>query len=73
MVHKIEPRAIVWSDAALDDMAAIKDYLLPISPANAQAVIEALQYRASTLTTMAGRGREIPEFKDKTRRELFVH
>jgi toxin ParE1/3/4 len=54
------------------DMADIKDYLLPISPANAQSVIEAIQFRASTLTTMAGRGREIPELRDKNRRELFV-
>jgi toxin ParE1/3/4 len=67
------PRTVVWSDAALDDMAAIKDYLLPISPANAQAVIEALQFRACTPTTIAGRGRVIPEFEDTTRRELFVH
>lgn len=67
------PRMIVWSDAALDDMAAIKDYLLPISPANAQIVIEALEFRAGTLTTMAGRGRVIPEFDDKARRELFVY
>jgi plasmid stabilization system protein ParE len=38
-----------------------------------KAIIEALQFRASTLATLAGRGRVIPEFEDKLRREVFVH
>jgi toxin ParE1/3/4 len=64
---------VVWSDAAMADMADIKEYLMPISPANAERVVMALDRAGGNLSTLPGRGRKIPEFADPLRRETFVH
>jgi toxin ParE1/3/4 len=64
---------VIWSDAAMADMADIKEYLMPISPVNAERVVMALDRAGANLSSMPGRGRRIPEFADPMRRETFVH
>ena len=66
-------RKVIWSDAAMSDMAAIKDYISRGSPANAQRVLARIEGAAERLVDFPYAFRMIPEFQDPDRRETFVY
>jgi len=61
---------VEWTEPALDDMAAIRDYIAKDSPENAYRFIERLFDAAEPLTDFPERGRHVPEAK-KTPRCVF--
>jgi plasmid stabilization system protein ParE len=59
-------RKVIWADAAIADLEAA-------SPAYAAAFVHRSLESARSLNDLAERGRVVPEFKDETIREIFVH
>jgi len=49
---------VVWTDAALDDVAAIFDYIARFNPFAARRVAEALVIAGDSLATFPHRGRQ---------------
>lgn len=68
MAYKIE-----WSDDALADVVEIAQYIERSSPANANAVVEAIRTTALGLIDFPYVHRMVPEWQDNDRRETFVH
>jgi len=64
---------VSWSPAALDDVAAIAEYIERDSPAHAQAVIQKMLAAATGLRSFPQAGRTVPEFDDDEFREIFVY
>lgn len=54
--------AVVWSDAARDDLLDIYEYIAVDSPLNADRFIDKIQARANRLAAAPGVGRARPEF-----------
>ena len=55
------------------DIASIKEYIAHDSPANAKAVVAAIEQAADRLDDFPYAYRMIPEFQDPDRRETFVY
>ena len=66
-------RRVIWSDEALADVAAIKDYIARDSVANARKVVGRIELAADRLADFPYAARMIPEFQDPNRRETFVY
>ena len=59
-----------WTNAALDELAAIRDYSLATSPAYTERLIERLISRTDILLDFPLAGRMVPEYQDSSIREL---
>lgn len=66
-------RRVVWSDQALADLKAIKDYIARESPGGAKSVVIAIEEAADNLVDFPFAHRTIPELQDPERRETFVY
>jgi len=55
---------VVWADIAAKDLEEIVSYIALESPANAKAVLKRLRNQAEALSSMARRGRVVPELRD---------
>jgi toxin ParE1/3/4 len=66
-------RRVVWSDQALADLKAVKDYIVRESPSGAETVVRAIEEAADRLVDVPLAARMIPEFGDTDRRETFVY
>jgi len=65
---------VVWSDQALADLRAIKDYIARESPSAAKSVVSAIEEAADGLVDFPRAApRMVPEFEDTDRRETFIH
>lgn len=56
-----ETYRILWTDTARQDLTEIIDYIAQDSVENALAVLNKLEAKAATLTTLPNRGRIVPE------------
>lgn len=66
--------SLVYGDGARDDIVEIASYIARDSAINAEKVLERLERRIATLTTMPERGRVVPELQwhgITTVREIF--
>jgi toxin ParE1/3/4 len=63
---------VIWTEQALRDLEAIKDYIARGSVANAAEVVRAIDAAADRLADLPLAGRIIPDFADPNRRERFV-
>lgn len=66
-------RKVIWADAALSDLESAAEFISKDSPAYAAAFVLQSLESANSLNDLAERGRVVPEFKDETIREIFVH
>jgi plasmid stabilization system protein ParE len=66
-------RKVIWADAAIADLEAAAEFISKDSPAYAAAFVHRSLESARSLNDLAERGRVVPEFKDETIREIFVH
>jgi len=65
---------VIYGDGAKDDILGIVDYIARNSSINADKVLDRLEHRISTLTTLPERGRIAPELQwhgISTIREVF--
>ena len=54
---------VFWTDAALNQLEAIRDYLWQTSPDYARRVIERLVNRSEQIATFPRSGRTVPEYE----------
>ena len=66
-------RKVIWADAAIADLEATAEFISKDSPAYAATFVHRSLESARSLNDLAERGRVVPEFKDETIREIFVH
>ena len=66
-------RKVIWSDTAVTDLDAAAEFISMDSPAYAATFVLRLLDAAKSLGDLAERGRVVPEFKDETIREIFIH
>ena len=64
---------VTWSQAALDDVDAIADYVSRDSAVHARRVVDELFALADSLTEQPQRGRVVPELEDEMVRERFLY
>ena len=64
---------VVWSPSALADVEAIASYISRDSTSYASAVVRRIINATRGLAKYPLAGRTVPEFDDKTIREVFVH
>jgi toxin ParE1/3/4 len=62
-----------WSARARADLKAIHDHIAKDSPLNAKAMVKEIHERAATLPATPRMGRQVPELRDPTLREVSVH
>ncbi|MDQ2773207.1 MAG: type II toxin-antitoxin system RelE/ParE family toxin [Bacteroidota bacterium] len=62
---------INWTTAALEELAAIRDYSLQLSPNYAEQLIERIIERTDSLVKFIRLGRIVPEYADAAVRELL--
>lgn len=55
--------AVEWAITARDDLEAIADYIAADSVINALKVVERIEARAATLSSLPMRGRVVPELR----------
>ena len=65
-------RRVVWTDQALQMVDEVLDYIAMDSPEGARSVLDQTLAAASSLATLAARGRVVPEVDDPAVREVFV-
>lgn len=63
--------SLAWTQAAVDQLRAIEDYIAQTSPTYAQAVIQRIVDRANKVTTFPRLGAEVAEFRDESVREVL--
>lgn len=66
-------RKVVWAYAAEEDLSAAAAYIHNDSPAYAASFVSRVLQTGRSLTKLAERGRMVPEFRDKSIREIFVY
>jgi toxin ParE1/3/4 len=66
-------RKVIWAYAAEDDLDAAAAYIHRDSPAFAASLVNRALQAGRSLTEFAERGRMVPEFRDKSIRELLVY
>lgn len=64
---------IIWSQASLDDIDAIAEYISRDSPYHAQRVVEALFELGDMIGEHPLSGRVVPELKNERVRERFLY
>ena len=62
-----------WSEEALEDMESIATYIEKDSPMYAKSVVSKFFEKANILEEFPELGRKVPEFDDKSIREIFVY
>jgi toxin ParE1/3/4 len=65
-------RAVVWAESARAGLDEVIEYIAQDSRDRALQVLQQALASASSLSTLAERGRMVPEFNDPAKRELFV-
>ena len=65
-------RRVGWTEAALEDLSAIAEYIARDSARYAGAFTREAFAASDTLTELASRGRVVPEFGDQAIREIFL-
>lgn len=65
-------RRVIWTEPALDDLDASAEFIARDSPRYAAAFVRRIRDASRTLTSMAERGRRVPEIRDEALRELLV-
>lgn len=65
--------AVIWSQASLDDIDAIAEYIHRDSPYHAQRVVEALLALGESIGEQPLMGRVVPELEDERVRERFLY
>lgn len=63
---------VVWTESATADLESIVEYVFRDSEFYAAAITRELVAAASSLTTLAARGRNVPEYQNPNIRELIV-
>jgi addiction module RelE/StbE family toxin len=66
---------VVWTNVAKNDLKAIIEYIAVNNPQNALKILEKIKDKASSLYTLAERGRIVPELQDQgilQYRELII-
>ena len=66
-------RKVVWAYAAEEDLSAAATYIHNDSPAYATSFVNRALQAGRSLSQLAERGRMVPEFRDKSIREIFVY
>lgn len=64
--------SVNWTEAALDDLQQIADYIGRDSSVYAAAIVQEAFSAADTLKRFAEAGGIVPEFDDPSIRELFI-
>jgi len=59
-----ETHQVLWTDTARQDLTGIIDYIAQDSVESALTVLDKLEAKAATLTTLPNRGRIVPELLD---------
>lgn len=65
-------RRLRWTEQAVEDLAAIQDYIQRDSPHYARAVVENLIGRAETAADFPKAGRVVPELGHEDLREVIA-
>lgn len=65
-------RAVIWAESAATALEDVVAYIAKDSREGALRVLTSTLETAASLTTLAERGRTVPELADETLRELFV-
>ena len=65
-------RRVRWTTPAWHDLAEAADHIARDSKYYAAAFVLETRDAARSLSTLAERGREVPELEDSTIRELFI-
>jgi toxin ParE1/3/4 len=65
-------RKVRWSRSAQIELRKIFEYISESAPHNAYRLAEKIRAAAETLDILSERGRVIPEFEDRSLREIFV-
>jgi toxin ParE1/3/4 len=65
-------RNVVWTDAALDDIDHIAEYIAIDSPHYAASFVRSIQKSGASLELFSERGRKVPEFDNSSVRELRI-
>ena len=65
-------RRVRWAEGAATDLDEAAEYIARDSRAYAASLVRQAHRTARSLSTLAERGRVVPEFNDSNRRELFV-
>lgn len=65
-------RRVIWAESAQLALDEVIAYIATDSRANALRVLESVLEAARHLSTLAERGRVVPELNDPTVREVFV-
>ncbi|MEM8557751.1 MAG: type II toxin-antitoxin system RelE/ParE family toxin [Bacteroidota bacterium] len=63
---------VIWSSAAREDLAAIRDYYARTSPGYARSILTKLFAAIENLATFPRIGRAVPEIEDAAFREVIV-
>lgn len=62
---------VIWSNSAIDDLQRLREYYEPLSLRFSNKLIDQLINRTRSLATSPQSGRVVPEFADKTIREVL--
>jgi plasmid stabilization system protein ParE len=65
--------SVIWSQAALDDIDSIAEYISRDSPHHARRVVETLFELSDRLAEFPRAGRIVPELADERVRERFLY
>lgn len=66
---------VIWTNVAENDLKAIIEYISVDNPRNALKILQKIKDKASSLYTLPGRGRIVPELQDQgifQYRELII-
>lgn len=63
---------VAWTEAALEDLSAAAEYIARDGAHYARVFAREAFAASDTLTSLANRGRIVPELKDPTIREIFL-
>lgn len=66
-------REVAWSLVALSDLDAAAELIARDSPHYAASFVKDVRDASRSLATLAERGRVVPEFRNPSIRELFIH
>jgi len=64
---------VAWSEQAVAQLQAIRDYLARSSPGYAQTLAERIVQRTEALADLPFLGPEVMEYGEESLRELFEH
>lgn len=62
---------VLWTDAALNQLEAIRDYLAQTSPGYARRVVERLVNRSEQIAAFPHAGRMVPEYEIDEVRQII--